>query len=396
MLDFETARERLLSDAPLLGAMRVSLAAALGRVLAEDLVTRAPLPPFDTSAMDGYALRSEQLSGAGPWTLTVEGESQTGHMPADLKTGTTARIFTGAVVPAGADTVEMQENVEREGDQATFTRPSRVGNNIRKRGQDLAVGQAALNAGTRLGPYQIGLAASLDRPYLTVARPPRVTIVCTGDELRNPGEPARPGSIPESNGLALASLAKQAGADATLAPLTGDDLDATAAALESALRTSDLLVTVGGVSVGDHDVVRPALEAIGVDLDFWKVKIKPGKPLAFGRHGTRRVLGLPGNPVSAQLTFALFGLPLLRAMQGDARALPQPQPAKLTRDLKKAPGRMHFIRSIREGGSVSPLDNQSSGAPTGLAWANALIVAPVECEGYAAGDMVNVLDLADL
>ena len=396
MLDFETARERLLSDAPRLGAMRVSLSAALGRVLAEDLIARDPIPPFDTSAMDGYALRANELSGSGPWTLPVEGESQTGHVPPSLRRGAATRIFTGAVVPEGADTVEMQENVERQGDNATFTKPSRIGNNIRKRGEDLAVGQAVLSAGARLGPYQIGLAASLDRPNLTVSRPPRVTIVCTGDELRNPGEPARPGSIPESNGVALASLAIQAGADAILAPLTGDDLDATAASLEAALRTSDLLVTVGGVSVGDHDVVRPALEAIGVELDFWKVKIKPGKPLAFGRHGARRVLGLPGNPVSAQLTFALFGLPLLRAMQGDARALPQTQPATLTQDLKKKPGRMHFIRSVREGDSVTPLGNQSSGAPTGLAWANALIVAPVECEGYSAGEMVSVLDLAEL
>ncbi len=374
----------------------MSLRAALGRILAEDLIAREPIPPFDTSAMDGYALRASTLSGPGPWTLPVVGESQTGHVPAELQSGSATRIFTGAIVTAGADTVEMQENVEREGDNATFAKPSQAGNHIRKRGEDLAVGQAALSRGTRLGPYQIGLAASLDRPFLTVARPPRVTIVCTGDELRNPGDATRPGSIPESNGVALASLAMQAGADATLAPLTGDDLDATAASLEAALRTSDLLVTVGGVSVGDHDVVRPALEAIGVELDFWKVRIKPGKPLVFGRHGARRVLGLPGNPISAQLTFALFGLPLLRAMQGDARALPQEQPAALTQDLKKRAGRMHFIRSIREGDSVTPLDNQSSGAPTGLAWANALIVAPVECEGYAAGDTVGVLDLADL
>ena len=396
MLDFATARERLLKDTPRLGAMRVPLGAALGRVLAEDLVAHEPIPPFDTSAMDGYALRSGALSGSGPWTFPVEGESQTGHVPPGLRDGAVTRIFTGAVVPAGADSVEMQENVERSGDNATFTKPSRAGNNIRKRGEDLAVGQAALSAGARLGPYQIGLAASLDRPYLTVARPPRVTIVCTGDELRNPGEPPRPGSIPESNGVALACLALQAGAEATLAPLTGDNLDATAASLEAALRTSDLLITVGGVSVGDHDVVRPALEQIGVELDFWKVRIKPGKPLAFGRHGTRRVLGLPGNPVSAQLTFALFGLPLLRAMQGDARTLPQEQPAALTCDLKKKAGRMHFIRSVREGDSVTPLGNQSSGAPTGLAWANALIVAPVECEGYSKGETVGVLDLADL
>ncbi len=376
--------------------MRVPLGAALGRVLAEDLVAHEPIPPFDTSAMDGYALRAGALSGSGPWTFPVEGESQTGHVPPELRDGAVTRIFTGAVVPSGADSVEMQENVERSGDEATFTKAPRAGNNIRKLGEDLAVGQAALSAGARLGPYQIGLAASLDRPYLTVARPPRVTIVCTGDELRNPGEPPRPGSIPESNGVALACLAVQAGAEATLAPLTGDNLDATAASLDAALRTSDLLITVGGVSVGDHDVVRPALEAIGVELDFWKVQIKPGKPLAFGRHGTRRVLGLPGNPVSAQLTFALFGLPLLRAMQGDARALPQEQPAALTCDLKKKAGRMHFIRSVREGDSVTPLGNQSSGAPTGLAWANALIVAPVECEGYSEGETVGVLDLADL
>lgn len=396
LLDFETARERLLADAPLVGNIRVPVAQALNRVLAVPVVASAPHPPFDTSAMDGYALNAALLTGPGPWTLDVVGESQTGHPPSALAPGTAMRIFTGAEVPPGANAVEMQENVTREGARATFPKAVPIANNVRLTGTDIEANTVALEPGTRLGAFQLGLIASLDIATVTVRRAPRVAIVCTGDELRNPGEPDRPGSIPESNGIALSALAETVGAEAVLAPLTGDNLEATASALEAALRSCDLLLTVGGVSVGDHDLVRPALEAVGVELDFWKVAIKPGKPLAFGKMGDKRVLGLPGNPISAQLTASLFAAPLLRAMQGDTRPLPTPKTATLTSAVKKRPGRLNFVRAVRNGDEVTPLVNQASGAPTGLAWANSLVVAPRDSEGLAKGERVSVLDINEL
>jgi molybdopterin molybdotransferase len=226
-----------------------------------------------------------------------------------------------------------------------------------------------------------------------------VTIVCTGDELRAPGDPPRPGSIAESNAIGLRLLAEQAGASVSVAPLVGDDLHATRTAIERALAHSDLLLTVGGVSVGDHDVVRPALEQAGVALDFWKVAIKPGKPLALGRAGRVRVLSLPGNPASSLVTFALFGLPLLRTMQGDKRPLPRPLRARLGSPLSHKAGRLEFVRSelgvVGDTLTVQPLPNQASGAVTSMAWSDALALVPAAANSLAEGEMVDVLRVQD-
>jgi molybdopterin molybdotransferase len=402
MMSFEEARERLLRDVARLPAERAPLEAALGRVLAESVVARAAIPPFAYSAMDGYTLATRDLAGTGPWQLPVRGESRTGRPSPPLEAGTACAISTGAEVPAGADAVLPREVVEATADGIRFDGKVRVGQHIRQAGEDLASGAVALEAGTRLGPPALGLAASLDVIELTVARRPRVTILCTGDELRAPGAPHAPGKIPDSISQPLAALAGMAGASVRKQPPVGDDRDATERAVRAALVDTDLLLTVGGVSVGEHDWVRPALEAEGVILDFWKVSIKPGKPIAFGRHrsGTAAVLGLPGNPASALITFSLFGMPLLRAMQGDRAPLPSTVTLPLAERLSHKPGRLEFVRVAlepRDGRlGVVALANQASGALTSLAWAAGLALVPGEVEELATGSLVEVLRLQDL
>jgi molybdopterin molybdotransferase len=396
MLPFDDALRLILEAAPTLGSERIALGLGAGRVLAEELIAHTPLPTFDYSAMDGYAVASERFSGDGPWTFPVRGESRAGAPPSALALGSVARIFTGAPIPAGADTVVMQEDVSRAGDAARFTERPHAGAHIRRRGEDLAEGSSALARGTRLNAFQLGLAAALDLSELLVARRPRVTILCTGEELRTPGSAAIPGSIPESNGPALAALVANAGGVAELAPRVGDTLEATERALRAALRGADLLVTVGGVSVGEHDLVRAALANVGAELEFWKVQIKPGKPLAFGRFGETRILGLPGNPVSAQLTFALFGMPLLRAMQGDRRPVPPRGRARLHGALSQKTGRTGFYRAVLDGDLAIPATNQASGSTASLGYADALVIVPADSLGYQAGESVEMIRLAEL
>jgi molybdopterin molybdotransferase len=396
MLPFEDALRQILQSAPLMSSERIALGLGAGRVLAEELIAHTPLPTFDYSAMDGYALARQSLPGTGPWALPVRGESRAGAQPPPLEPGSVCRIFTGAPIPEGADAVVMQEDVARSGETAELRERPPVGAHIRRRGDDLAEGASALARGTRLNAFQLGLAAALDQSELLVARRPRVTILCTGEELRAPGSTATPGSIPESNGPSLAALVVSAGGIAALAPRTGDTLEATERAIVAALRGSDLLLTVGGVSVGEHDLVRAALANVGAELEFWKVQIKPGKPLAFGRFGETRILGLPGNPVSAQLTFALFGMPLLRAMQGDRRPVPTRGRARLHADLSQKPGRTGFYRAVLEGDLAITAQNQASGSSASLADANALVIVPADSAGFKAGESVETIRLAEL
>jgi molybdopterin molybdotransferase len=396
MLPFDDALRLILESAPTMGTERIALGLSVGRVLAEALIAQNPLPSFDYSAMDGYAVAAQNFPGDGPWTLPVRGESRAGAEPGALSPGSACRIFTGAPIPSGADTVVMQEDVTRVGDDAQLTERPRLGSHIRRRGDDIAQGASALGRGTRLNAFQIGLAAALDRSELVVARRPRVTILCTGEELRAPGSVGTPGSIPDSNGPSLAALVTSAGGIAQLAPRVGDTLEATEQAVRAALRGSDLLLTVGGVSVGEHDLVRAALTNVGAELEFWKVQIKPGKPLAFGRFGETRILGLPGNPVSAQLTFALFGMPLLRAMQGDRRPVPARGRARLHSDLRQKPGRTGFYRAVLEGDLAITADNQASGSTASLAYADALLIVPAESAGLNAGESVELIRLAEL
>jgi molybdopterin molybdotransferase len=396
MLDFERARLHILEQVKPLPSELVPVADADGRVLAEDVVSSVDLPPFDYSAMDGYAVRAADFSGEGPWRLPVTLEQRAGGVAQQLDAANAARIFTGAPLPVGADSVIMQEDAELAGAVVTFHAAARHGSHVRRRGEDLASGSVALTRGTRLNPFRLGLVAALDRADVRVARRPRVALLCTGDELRDAGSPARPGSIPDSNGPSLAALARRAGADLRLLPRSSDDLETTRAAVRQALAESDVLLTVGGVSVGDHDVVKKALEAEGVKIEFWKVKIKPGKPLAFGRRDDSLVLGLPGNPVSAQLTLCLFGLPLLRALQGDSRALPSPVQVRLGAAIAQKPGRLGFYRARLENGVALVHDNQASGAPTSMAHADVLLMVPEDSAGLAAGAVADALRLDDL
>jgi molybdopterin molybdotransferase len=410
MLRFEEALARILAlGAPALVPEVVPLEEAEGRVLGEDLTASVDLPGFDYSSMDGYAVRARDLDpkAPGPFRLAVRGESRTGAVPGALEPGTTMRIFTGAAIPAGADAVIMQEKVTREGDVAIVDaagRP-RAGQNVRQRGEDLRSGAVAIARGTRLRPAHLALAGAIDRAEVSVARRPVVSFLATGDELRRPGTDPVPGTIPESNTLALRAMARRAGASTRAHPYVRDDRAATERAFAAALDEADVLVTVGGVSVGDHDLVRPALEAVGVTLEFWRVALKPGKPLVIGRfpRSGRRdaiVVGLPGNPASAIITFAVFGVALLRAMQGDTKPFPAFARARMTRAHAHDPGRLELARAVvsqaEQGFSVTTLGNQASGAVTTMAQADALVCIPEDATGASAGDEVDVLLMSDL
>ncbi len=407
MLSFEEARERVLALASRVSAERVGLDDACGRVLGAAVLASEDLPGFDYSAMDGYAVSTASFQGTGPCRLPLRGESRAGGAALSLVSGCTCRIFTGARIPDGADAVVMQEHVERDGEVVSFRERPLPGKNIRRQGEDLAAGAVAIPAGTRLRPSHLALAASCDLAWLDVARRPVVTLIGTGDELRAPGLVRGAGarasattSIPESNTPALRAMATRAGAHARVVPFAPDDRAAMVPAFESALRGSDLLVSIGGVSVGDHDLVRPVLEELGARIDFWKVAIKPGKPLLVGRRGDSVILGLPGNPVSAMVTFALFGVPLLRTMQGDARPVAAPMRARVARDIAHSPGRLDFVRVTvsreADGLVAASLPNQASGAPVSLAGADALLCIDAARGPVKAGETADILWLDEL
>jgi molybdopterin molybdotransferase len=392
MLDFEAALERMLASVAPCAFERVPLAEADGRVLARPLHALRPIPEFDYSAMDGYAVAVADLAAPGA-ELAVSGTSSAGSAPSVLTPGTAMRIFTGGPIPEGADAVVIQENVEREGQVARFLVLPTPGEHIRRCGEDLRAGQQALAAGVRLNAFALGLCAALDCIDVVVAERPRVSILCTGDELRLPGTPGPPGSIPESNSIVLRALIRSAGGVPLLCPSSADDPHKLREALANALELGDVAVTVGGVSVGERDLVRESLESLGCTTVFHKVAIKPGKPLYFGTFGKKPVLGLPGNPASAQLTFTLFGLSLLRAMQGMPHPAPRQRDAVLSARLEQRPGRLGFYRATLDGTRVTALPNQASGATTGTAWGNALIMMPADRAVLAAGEHVTVISL---
>jgi molybdopterin molybdotransferase len=401
MISFEEALQRLLESARPLGAERVPIDLAAGRVLAEDITARGPMPAFDYSSMDGYAVASAGFQGSGPWTLRVAGESAAGgELPGPLAEGTACRIFTGARLPEGADAIVIQEDVDRRGDTLEVRAAPPRGDWIRRRGADLEAGAVALGCGSRMTPGRVALAAALDRAFVFVAPRPVVTVLCTGNELRAPGEPGAPGSIAESNGLFVAAAGRAAGAIVRIGAFVPDDPEVAKEATLSALRGTDLCVTIGGVSVGDHDVMRPALESAGVSLDFWRVAIKPGKPLCVGRAGSAHVLGLPGNPASASLTFLLFGVPLLRALQGDAAPVPPRIRVRTMGSLRRKAGRIEFLRAQldMEGGELRAriLPNQASGAVTSFAEADALVIVPADRERVDEGDSLEAIRIGDI
>jgi molybdopterin molybdotransferase len=385
----------------------VSTFEALGRVLAVDVRSALDVPPADNTSMDGYALRAADVPAAGT-VLRVAQRIPAGHVGQPLAPGTAARIFTGGQVPAGADAVVMQEQCEPlpevAGDGGLgHVRVNTVpapGQWIRRRAEDVAAGSAVLRAGTRLTPQALGLAASVGAGQLTVLRRPRVAIFSTGDELVMPGEPLRPGAIYNSNRFTLRGLAEAAGCAVSDFGIVPDRLDATRAALRDAAREHDLIVTSGGVSVGEEDHLKPAAMAEG-HIDHWQIAIKPGKPLAYGRirrpDGTAALLvGLPGNPVSSFVTWLLAVSAVLRALQGMPATLPRALPLRADFDWPKPDRRREFLRvQVNAEGGLELFGNQSSGVLTSAVWADGLVDNPPG-RAIRRGDSVAYLPLAAL
>ncbi|KPX57160.1 Molybdopterin biosynthesis protein MoeA [Pseudomonas amygdali pv. hibisci] len=394
LLPVEEAIARLLAMAeatPITDRQRVPLADAEGRVLAVDLISTLDLPPWPNSAMDGYALRVADWSGE---PLTVSQRIFAGQAPEPLAPGTCARIFTGAPMPEGADCVEMQENAEVLADQRVcFSEPLSVGQNIRPQGQETRVGDTVLAAGTRLGPIESGLAASLGLAELEVIRRVRVAVLSTGDELIEPGQPLGPGQIYNSNRVLLCSWLKRLECEVVDAGILPDDLAKTRAALAN-LHDVDLILSTGGVSVGEADFLGHALREEG-ELTLWKLAIKPGKPLTFGHFRGVPVIGLPGNPASTLVTFALLARAYLLRRQGviDVAPLQFPVPAGF---VWTRPGnRREYLRGRLEQGRAVAYRNQSSGVLRSAAWADGLIEVR-EGSTVAEGDWVNFIPLSEV
>ena len=388
-LPLETAQARLLAMAAPLPLERVDVAGALGRYLAEPLHARRTQPAAAMSAMDGYAVGSADL--AGPWRLI--GESAAGHpFGGSVGPGETVRIATGAALPAGAGAVIVQEDMRRDGASIilTGTAPQPPGRHIRRAGQDFTCESELLPAGARLGPAQLALALGAGHRHLAVRRRPRVVIIDSGDELASDPEVCAVHQVPASNGVMLAALVASLPVESRRIGPVPDRLEALTAVLDAAAG-ADVIVTSGGASVGDHDLIRPAMENWGGSLDFWRVAIKPGKPLLVGRKGAQIVLGLPGNPVSSMVTGYLFLLPLLRALLGAAAPYPLALTLRLAAPLPAGGERREFLRARLTADGLVPVLNQDSGALVALAASDALIDRPVDAHPAAVGDEVRTL-----
>jgi len=400
MLTAQQALDHLLSHAQTVGEMeKVAVQSALGRVLAENINSLVDVPPLDNTSMDGYALRTVDAQNPGS-TLRIAQRIPAGSMGTQLEIGTAARIFTGAPVPPGADTVVMQEDctVDGDGNQVVINIAPTSGQWIRRRGEDLAVGKTALTAGTFLRPQELGVAASAGLTHLNVKRRVKVAAFFTGDELALPGEPLKPGGIYNSNRDTLLACLKSLGCDATDLGIVPDRLDATRDALRKASKDHDLIITSGGVSVGEEDHIKPAVTAEG-RLDLWQIAIKPGKPLAFGavrksddsKAGEAWFIGLPGNPVSSFVTFLLFVRPFILKLQGRESKQPQSYLMRADFDWLKADRRNEFLRvRINERGGLDLFPNQSSGVLTSASWGDGLVDCPPN-QPIKAGDMVNYI-----
>ncbi|MDD5241240.1 MAG: molybdopterin molybdotransferase MoeA [Sulfuricella sp.] len=356
---------------------RIATADALGRVLAERQASAINVPPLDNSAMDGYAVRLADLVANGATRLRVAQRIPAGTVGQPLETGSAARIFTGAPVPAGCDAVVMQENCSAEGDMVTINKPPRMGENIRRAGEDISVGAEVLPAGIRLRPQEMGLAASVGIAALPVYHKLKVATFFTGNEIVMPGEPLKPGHIYNSNRFVLVGLLQALGCDIVDLGIVPDDFAATVKVLKEAAAGADLIITSGGVSVGEEDHVKAAVESAGV-LDLWKIAIKPGKPLAFGTVDKVPFIGLPGNPVSAFVTFCLFVRPFILRSQGVASTAPQIFSLKADFDWPKPDKRREFLRArlhMADDGVVSAqlYPNQGSGVLTSTTWADGLV-----------------------
>lgn len=400
LLSLDEALARLLAVVQPLGAVEtVSTFDALGRVLAADVASLLDVPPADNTSMDGYALRAADVPAAGT-VLPVSQRIPAGVVGAPLAPGTAARIFTGAQVPAGADAVVMQEVCEVVDGGVRIDTVPKPGQWVRRRGEDVQHGSVVLGRGARLTPQALGLAASVGAATLTVARRPRVGLMSTGDELVMPGEPLRPGAIYNSNRYTLRALVTAAGCECEDFGIVPDSLAATREALRRAAAGCDLVVSCGGVSVGEEDYLRPAVQAEG-RLDLWKVALKPGKPLAFGElrraNGSHAwLIGLPGNPVSSFVAFVLAVRPVLQRLQGGAGKAAVAIAARADFDWPRPDRRREFLRVRRNAdGGLELFANQSSGVLTSTVWGDGLVDNPAG-QAIRRGDAVRYLPFAEL
>ena len=398
----EALASLLAQAAPLAGSDTVATWDADGRVLQVAAISPLQVPPQDNSAMDGYALRAADVPHKGT-VLPVTQRIAAGSAGEPLAPGSAARIFTGAPVPAGADAVLMQEDCDAlEGAQAMQVRVNAVprpGQWIRRAGEDITLGSEVLAVGTRLGPAELGLAASIGLAHLQVARRPRVALFSTGDELVMPGEVApqdmRAGAIYNSNRFFLRAMLLRLGCEVSDFGIVPDQRDATIAALREAAAAHDLILTSGGVSVGEEDHIKPAVEVLG-QLDLWQIAMKPGKPFAYGRIANAHFMGLPGNPVSSFLTFAVLVRPFLLRLQGVADVAPKTIAARADFTCAKADKRREFLRVRQnEAGGLDLFSNQSSGVLTSAVWGDGVVDNPAG-ETIAAGDTVRFISFAEL
>ncbi len=394
------ALARVLADAEPLAAEAVPLAQAHGRVLAADVAALRTQPPADVSAMDGYAVRAVDVAKA-PVKLKLVGEVAAGHpFRGTVGAGEAARIFTGGVLPPGTDTIVIQENTVSEGDAVVVTVASGKGKHVRVEGLDFKRGAVLLSKGRRLSDRDLALAAAMNHPTVPVHRCPKVALLATGDELVMPGGTPGFGQIVYSNGYATMALARREGCEVVDLGIVPDRLAETAAGVRRAREVgADILVTSGGASVGDYDLVREALAAEGLALSFWKVALRPGRPMMHGRLGPMHVLGLPGNPVSAYVCAVLFLLPLIRQLAGRSDVAPAPDTARLGRDLPANDERADYLRAVLTTGSdgiavATPAPVQDSSMLMPLARADCLLVREPFAPAAKAGDRCSIIRLA--
>ena len=396
-LTVDEALARILADAQSTPSEQVGLLEAANRTLAEPLTARLTQPPFDSSAMDGYAVRSDDVARL-PATLDIIGQAAAGHpFTGSLSAGQAVRIFTGAPMPAGSDTVVIQENTTREGNFVYINDCVPDPGHVRPSGGDFTAGSEIIAATTHLLPRHVALAAAMGHSSLKVHRKPMVAILATGDELVEPGTTPGPGQIVASNGYALAAMVASAGGESCLLGIARDTLDSLQQKLALA-SDADIVVTIGGASVGEHDLVESALTKSGFQLDFWKIAMRPGKPLMFARRSHQRAIGLPGNPVSAIVCAYIFLLPLIAKLSGRPSHETNVVEARLAAPLDRNGPRQHYMRARRtrcsaDGEAVTPAESQDSSLLSILASSNCLIVRPPGAPALEAGSKVTVVPI---
>lgn len=397
MISVEEALKTILAGVYVLGTEKVHIIDALGRVIAEDVVSGRYIPPFDNSAMDGYAVKAADTVGASsehPATLKVVADLPAGYtLDRELQAGEAVRIMTGAPVPAGADAIVRVEDTEKRGDVVRILCQVKPGKDLRRAGEDVKAGDVVIGKGTRITPAAVGIMSSVGRSMVQVFQRPRVAVLATGDEVVDVDQEAGPGKIYNSNGYTIASQVREAGAVPIMLGIAKDTREDLEAKLKAGL-TCDVIISSGGVSVGDFDFVKDVLKSLGSEMKFWQVAMRPGKPLAFGVIGGKPAFGLPGNPVSSMVTFEQFVRPALRKMMGYTRLHRPTVEAVLMEDVKKEADRRFFIRGVvsRVDGKyqVSTTGPQGSGILRSMVVANGLIILAEGTEGAKAGDTVRV------